>query len=98
MTGGIVRCSGLYDPDALRNVGGTVSVFKGKVTWKLNEPGNLTDVFPTDLVAQQTVEADGTYWFLLEPGQYFLRAGVGHASVTVQPGDDLRLDIPNLCI
>jgi hypothetical protein len=32
------------------------------------------------------------------PGQYVLSAGVGYAGVTVQPGDDLSVDIPNLCI
>jgi len=49
-------------------------------------------------VAQQSVETNGTYWFLLEPGQYFLVAGVGHVGVTVQPGHELSVDIPNLCI
>jgi len=98
VTGGIIHCSGLYDPNAPHYDGGTVSVLSGEVTWKPNDQGNLDMVFPRRRVAQQTVEPDGTYWFLLEPGQYVLQDGVGYASVTVQPGDDLNVDIPNLCI
>jgi hypothetical protein len=98
VAGGIISCAGLYDPNAPRHAGGTVSALKGQVTWKPNAQGNLTDAFPTNRVAQQTVATDGTYWFLLEPGQYVLRAGVAYASVTVQPGDDLSADIPNMCI
>jgi hypothetical protein len=98
VTGGITRCSDLYDPNAPRYEGGTVTVLKGDVTWIPNQQGNLTNVYPANLVAQQTVEADGTYWFLLEPGQYVLRGPVGYAGVTVQPGDDLSVDIPNMCI
>jgi hypothetical protein len=98
VTGGVVRCSGLYDPNAPHYQGGTVTVLKGQITWKSNEQGNLTDVFPTRRAAQQSVETDGTYWFLLAPGQYVLSAGVGHVSVTVQPGDDLGVDVPNMCI
>jgi hypothetical protein len=98
VTGGIIRCSGLYDPNVPRYDGGTVSVLKGEVTWKPNDQGNLDIVFPPRLVAQETVEPDGTYWFLLEPGQYVLQGGLSYVSVTVQPGDDLSVDIPNLCI
>ncbi len=98
VTGGIVHCSGLYDPNAPRYDGGTVSVLKGEVTWKPNDQGNLDFVFPPLRVAQQTVGPDGTYWFLLEPGRYALQGGVSYAGVTVQPGDDLSVDIPNLCI
>jgi hypothetical protein len=98
VTGGIIHCSGLDDPKASRYDGGTVTVLKGEVTWRLNEQGNLDTVFPRNRVAQQTVEPDGTYWFLLEPGQYVLQGGVSYVSVTVQPGDDLSVDIPNLCI
>lgn len=98
VTGGIVRCSGLYDPNAPYYEGGTVSVLEGQVTRKPNEQGNLDMVFPRRRVAQQTVQSDGTYWFLLEPGQYVLQGGVSYISVTVQPGDDLSVDIPNLCI
>jgi hypothetical protein len=96
--GGIVRCSGLYDPNAPYYEGGTVTALKGQVTWKRNRQGNLTDVFPTTRVAEQSVESDGRYSFLLEPGDYVLQAGPGHVGVPVQPGDDLSVDIPNMCI
>jgi hypothetical protein len=96
--GGIVRCSGLYDPNAPYYEGGTVTALKGQVTWKRNRQGTLTDVFPTTRVAQQSVESDGRYSFLLGPGDYVLQAGPGHVGVTVQPGDDLSVDIPNMCI
>ena len=82
VAGGITHCSGLPDLEAPQYDGGTVSVLK----------------LPADLVAQQKVDAAGTYWFLLEPGQYVLQGGAGYVSVTVQPGDDLRVDIPDLCI
>jgi hypothetical protein len=98
VTGGIAHCSGLYDPNAPRYDGGTVSVLEGGVTWKPNDQGNLDLMFPHLRVARQTVEQNGTYWFLLEPGQYVLQGGVGYISVTVQPGDDLSVDIPNMCI
>lgn len=98
VTGGITRCSGLYDPHAQRYDGGTVTVFEGQVTWKPNQQGNLDTVIPRRRVAQQTVEPDGTYGFLLEPGHYVLLGGVSYVSVTVQPGDDMKVDIPNLCI
>jgi hypothetical protein len=98
VTGGIIPCSGLADQDGPPFAGGTVSVLRGQVTWKSNEEGNMTNVFPTTRVAQQTMETNGTYWFLLAPGRYVLQAGPGYVGVTVQPGDDLRVDIPNLCI
>jgi hypothetical protein len=98
VTGGITRCSGLYDPNAPRYEGGTVTALKGEVTWKPNDQGNLDIVFPRNLVTQETVEPDGKYWFLLDPGHYVLQGGLSYAAVTVQPGDDLSVDIPNLCI
>jgi hypothetical protein len=98
VTGGIVHCSGLDDPNAPRYDGGTVSVLKGEVTWRPNDQGNLDTVFPRNRVAQHAVKPDGTYWFLLEPGQYVLQGGVSYVSVRVQPGDDLSVEIPNLCI
>jgi hypothetical protein len=60
VTGGIIACSGLYDPHAPRHAGGTVNAYMGQVTWEPNAQGNLSDVFPTDRVARQTVETDGT--------------------------------------
>jgi len=97
VTGGIIPCSGLPNPNLPQYSAGTVTVLKGQVTWKSTGQGNLQEVLPTDVVAQQRVGTNETYRFVLDPGRYVVQAGV-YASVTLQPGDDIYVDVPNLCI
>jgi uncharacterized membrane protein len=98
VTGGIIPCSALYVPSNPHYAAGTVTVLKGHVSLKSTEQGNSTIVFPSDLAAQQRVETNTTYRFVLEPGQYVLQAGNAFTTVTLQPSDDLFVDIPNVCI
>ena len=97
VTGGIIPCSGLPNPNLPQYSAGTVTVLKGQVTWKSMGQGNLQDVLPTDVVAQERVGTNETYRFVLDPGRYVIQAGV-YTSVTLQPGDDVHVDVPNLCI
>jgi hypothetical protein len=97
VTGGIIPCSGLPDPNGPRYSAGTVSVLKGQVGWNSTGQGNLREVLPTEVVARQRVGPNETYRFVLEPGRYVIQSGV-YASVTLQPGDDVYVDVPNLCI
>jgi uncharacterized membrane protein len=98
VTGGVVPCSGLDLPNGPHYAAGLVTVLRGKVTWISTDQGNIANVFPSGVVAQQSVGTNAMYRFVLEPGQYVLQAGYGYASVTLQPGDDLRIDIPDMCI
>ena len=98
ITGGITPCSGIYVPGSPHYAAGTVTVLKGHVSWKSAEQGYTAMVFPSHVVAQQRVDTNTTYRFVLEPGQYVLQAGNAFASVNLQPSDDLFADIPNMCI
>jgi hypothetical protein len=97
VTGGIIPCSGLSNPNLPQYSAGTVTVLKGQVTWNGTGQGNLQEVLPTEVVAQQRVGTNETYRFVLEPGRYVIQSGV-YASVTLQPSDDVHVDVPNLCI
>jgi hypothetical protein len=98
VTGGVVPCSGLELPNGPHYAAGFIAVLRGKVTWRSTDQGNIANIFPSGVVAQQSVGTNAMYRFVLEPGQYVLQAGYGYASVTLQPGDDLRVDIPDMCI
>jgi hypothetical protein len=99
VAGGIIPCSGSGEvPNGTRYAGGVVSALKGQVIWRTTPNGNLGNVLPTDLVAQQFVPTNGNYRFVLEPGSYVLQAGISYTVVTLQPGDDMYLDIPNMCL
>jgi uncharacterized membrane protein len=94
----------------LRYAAGVVDVLKGRLTWRATSPGNQQVVFPTSVVAEQSVTANGVYRFVLSPGSYVLRAHYG-ASVTangapltpwkqivLMSGTTVKADIPNMCI
>jgi hypothetical protein len=98
VTGGIIPCAGIYVPGSPHYAAGTVTVLKGHVSWKSAEQGYTAMVFPSQVVAQQRVDTNTTYRFVLEPGPYVLQAGNAFASVSLQPSDDLFADIPNMCI
>jgi hypothetical protein len=100
VSGGIVQCSGIWDPTAPRYAAGTVTVLKGQVTWKSAASPDLVPVLPTTVVATERVGPDSTYFFVLEPGRYVLQARYSapievalFSEVTVQPGDDVSLDL-----
>jgi hypothetical protein len=98
VTGGIIPCAGIPIPDSPHYAAGTVTVLKGQVSWKSAEQGFTAMVFPSNVVAQQRVDTNTTYRFVLEPGQYVLQAGNAFTTATLQPSDDLFVDIPNMCI
>jgi hypothetical protein len=98
VTGGVIPCSGLPISNGPHYAAGTVTVLKGQVRWKSAGQGNLQDVLPTDVVAQQSVGTNGTYRFVLEPGRYVIQSGYAYTSVTLQPSADLYVDIPDVCI
>lgn len=106
VTGGIIPCAAIPNPNDPHYAAGTVTVLKGRVAWKSTAQGDyLQDVLPTSVVAQESIATNATYRFALEPGQYVLqarfppRADYGpYIEITVQPGDDLWVDIPNRCI
>jgi hypothetical protein len=96
VSGGIIRCTALGE-DGPRYAAGIVTVLKGRVTWRKSAgPAEYDMVLPTTVVEREAVR--GTYRFDLAPGQYVLESGVSYASVTLDPGDDLHVDIQNMCI
>ena len=103
VAGGIIPCSALPNPTLRHYAAGVVTVLKGQVTWKSAPQGNLQDVLPTTVIGEQRVGINATYRFVLEPGRYVVKAAKSsdfgaYTSVVLQPGDDLHIDIPNVCI
>jgi hypothetical protein len=105
VTGGIIPCAGIPDPNGPYYAAGTVTVLRGQVSWQNEGPGYFADVLPTRVVAGERVAANGTYLFVLEPGEYVLEAQfpppsnvLPYTAVTVNAGDNLRVDIPNMCL
>ncbi len=101
VTGGIIPCSGILVPSGPHYAAGTVTVLKGQIVG--GGTGRL--VMPTTAVARQSVATDAMYRFVLEPGPYVLQAQfpppsnvLPFASVTVHAGDELHVDIPNMCV
>jgi hypothetical protein len=104
VSGGIRPCDALGSADLPHYASGTVTVLEGQVTWR-SSPGTpeYVDVLPTTVVAQESVPTNGMYRFDLAPGRYVLEAAPRgsygpYATVTVNAGDDLPVDIPNECI
>ena len=105
VTGGIMPCEGIVIPNGPHYAAGAVTVLKGQVTWKSTGQGTSVAVFPTTVVAQESVAMNATYRFALEPGQYVLEAqfpppsnALPFTGVTLRAGDNLSVDIPNMCI
>jgi hypothetical protein len=105
VSGGIIPCQGIETSNGPQYAAGTVTVLKGQVTWKSTAEGNHEGVFPTSVVDQQSVATNAPYRFALEPGRYVLEArfpppsnAAPYIDITVQPGDDIWVDIPNQCI
>lgn len=102
VTGGIKPCQAIVNPNAPRYAAGTVTVLKGRITYPA---GSGPLVFPTSIVATQTVGVNETYLLALDPGDYVLRArfpapanAMPFAQVTVKAGIATPVDIPNMCI
>jgi hypothetical protein len=105
VSGGIIPCQGIVIPDGPEYAAGTVTVLEGRVTWSSVSEANYIAIFPTRVIGQETIAANSTYRFALEPGQYVLEArftppsnAAPYIDITVQPGDDIWVDIPNQCI
>jgi hypothetical protein len=106
VVGGIDHCSGLPTTVAKNPgfVAGTVTVWRGRMSY-VREPDGVTRyVLPTDKEASQTVAKHQKYRFVLPPGPYVL---VGHypggnvepsVAVLVRLGNETRQNIPNECI
>ena len=104
VAGGIIPCAGIPIPNGPHYAAGTVTVLNGHVTWQSTGQGNLVNVFPTRVVAQERVATNATYRFVLEPGEYVLEAQfpppsnvLPYTAVTVRVGDHLSVDVPNMC-
>ena len=75
VVGGIDPCFGIPpSPSEPTYVAGTVTVYRGRVTWKPDRPGSFVAVLPSARVAEQTVATNATYRFVLEAGSYVLQA------------------------
>lgn len=102
VSGGIRPCDALGRPDLPHYAAGTVTVLEGQVTWRSSQgTPSYVDVLPTTVVAHESVPTDGMYRFDLDPGRYVLEAAPAGAYgpyATVSAGDDLLVDIPNVCI
>ena len=103
VTGGIEPC-GIVSRSEAHYEAGTVTVLKGQVTVRSTGPYTSENVFPTTVIAQENVAMNGTYRFVLDPGQYVLRARYSSggdswpfAEVTLRAGSNLKIDIPSRC-
>lgn len=87
VTGGFQQCTALPVPGLPTYAAGSVTVLQGGT-----------------IVARQSVGSNEHYTFVLPPGDYVLdgRWASSNASVQVPvrlgAGDDLEVDIPNVCI
>lgn len=109
VTGAILRCEGIrLAPGESPYVEGTVQVLGGNITWQpdANRSDVLRDVLPSHAIAEQAVGFGDRYTFELPPGHYVLNvlhAPAGayasqYVAVTLQPGDNRIVNIPNTCI
>jgi hypothetical protein len=104
VTGGIIPCAGIPDPNAPHYAQGTVTVLKGHVTWQKVDSESSIAVFPTTVVAVRALSVNQGYSFALDPGDYVLRGEFPPPSnanpfveVTVKAGLASHTDIPNEC-
>jgi hypothetical protein len=104
VTGRIDLCEGMPIRNGPRSEPGTVTVLKGRATWTHTRHRGYRWIFPTPIVARQTVKAGAAYRFVLPPGPYVLRARFAFPSnifpflnVTVKAGKVLHASIPNSC-
>jgi hypothetical protein len=111
VVGGIAPCYGIPPPPGGPTyVAGTVTVFRGQVTWKPIGLGSSVAVLPTAQVAEQAVATNATYRFVLDPGSYVLQAHYAEArfdsadtvgpfiAVAVTSGVVAPVSIPNECL
>jgi len=104
VVGGIAPCEGIPVHGGPRYAAGTVTVLKGRVTWKRIDGQSRRPVFPTHVVADARVATNGMYRFILAPGHYVLRARYQqpanvhpYVQVALKPGRVVHVDIPNIC-
>jgi uncharacterized membrane protein len=82
-----------------------VDVLQGQLTWRTTSPGNQQVVYPTSVVGEQSVTTNGSYRFVLSPGNYVLRAHYASSvnftpwkQIVLMSGATVKADIPNMCI
>jgi hypothetical protein len=105
VTGGIDPCEGILIPGGPRYAAGSVTVLRGRVTWKRIDRNSFATAFPTHVVAKVSVARNATYRFVLAPGHYVLRARFPPPSnvypfvqVALKSGEAVHIDIPNMCM
>jgi len=102
--GGIEPCAALppsLTPNLPTYAAGMVTVLAGR----LYQPSQGEPIFPSTFVAQESVQANQLYRFVLKPGPYVLIAQfpppsnvAPFRSLTVQSGMSIEADIPNMCM
>ena len=111
VTGHLEACSGLpigagpFANDAPPVTPGTVTVLRGKESWKPVGPGESWLELPATVVAREYISNNyhQTFRFVLPARQYVLVGRYTHSNVsipwpmTVAVGKVLRQDVPNLC-
>ena len=112
LTGNIDLCSGVGDsmlppndrPPKLFSAAATVVLLRGPMHWEAAGPGTWRLVFPPTVVAREQVGRNQPYRFAdVRPGQYIVRAWYTGGNVwtfrdiTLQSGEAVHADLPNLC-
>jgi hypothetical protein len=109
VTGHLEACSGLpiglFANDAPPVTPGTVTVLRGKESWKPAGPGESRPVLPATVVAREYIRNNynQTFRFVLPAGKYILVGRYTHSNfsipgpITVTAGKVLRQDVPNVC-
>lgn len=109
VSGGVMPCAGLQQPGPVVYAAANVTVFEGRVNWHAGPPGgpDLIDEMPSKVVATRTVGEGEKYSFVLQPGDYVIQAvyvpvnadgAKPYVSTTLHAGDDVDLDVPNMCL
>ena len=106
VVGGIIPCQGIVVPGGPHYAAGSVVALKGRIRWQQTSvPGNSAQVFPTDVVAQESVAVNTQFHFVLPAGDYVLRGQLPppanvrpFTEITLKPGVTVSRDIPNMCM
>jgi hypothetical protein len=105
VTGHLEACNGLGVADPPPVTPGTVTVLRGKETWKPIGDGTLERILPTTVVAREYISNNYSqlFRFVLPPGQYLLAGSYYHGNVTtawpisITAGKVLHQDVPDMC-
>jgi hypothetical protein len=105
VTGHLDACNALGIADPPPVTPGTVTVLRGKETWKPIGDSTFKRILPTTVVAREYISNNYSqlFRFVLPPGQYILAGSYNHGNFTapwpisITAGKVLHQDVPDIC-